>query len=60
MNSLVGKGESLPLDVALKYVRQVAEALSYCHERNIAHLDVKPGNILIQDDVAVLAVLSLF
>lgn len=54
LNSLVGKGESLPLDVALKYVRQVAEALSYCHERNIAHLDVKPGNILIQDDVAVL------
>ena len=54
LSSLVKKGEALPVDVALKYVRQVAEALAYCHERNIAHLDVKPGNILIQDGVAVL------
>lgn len=54
LSSLVRKGEALPVAVALKYVRQVAEALAYCHERNIAHLDVKPGNILIQDGVAVL------
>ena len=54
LRSLVKKGEFLPLDVAINYVRHVAEALAYCHERNIAHLDVKPGNILIQDGVAVL------
>ena len=54
LSSLVKKGVALPLDVALKYVCQVAEALAYCHERNIAHLDVKPGNILIQDGVAIL------
>ena len=54
LSSLVKKGEAMPVDLALKYVRQVAEALAYCHERNIAHLDVKPGNILIQDGVAVL------
>ena len=54
LSSLVKKGEALSLDVALKYVRQVAEALAYCHKRNIAHLDVKPGNILIQDGMAIL------
>lgn len=54
LSSLVKKGEALSLDVALKYVRQVADALAYCHERNIAHLDVKPGNILIQDGMAIL------
>lgn len=54
LSSLVKKGEALPMDLAMSYVRQVAEALAYCHERNIAHLDVKPGNVLIQDGVAVL------
>ena len=54
LSSLVRKGKAMPVDLALKYVRQVAKALAYCHERNIAHLDVKPGNILIQDGVAVL------
>lgn len=33
--------------LALKYVRQVASALSYIHERRMMHLDVKPANILL-------------
>ena len=32
---------------ALHYVRQVADALGYIHERKMNHLDVKPGNILL-------------
>ena len=54
LSSLVKKGETMPHDEVLKYVRQVAYALRYCHDRNVAHLDVKPGNILIQDGSAVL------
>lgn len=54
LSSLVKKGETMPHDEVLKYVRQVAYALRYCHDRNVAHLDVKPGNILIQDSSAVL------
>lgn len=32
---------------ALRYVRQVADALAYLHLRNTVHLDVKPSNILL-------------
>lgn len=32
---------------ALGYIRQVAEALGYVHDHNRLHLDVKPGNIMV-------------
>ena len=32
---------------ALVFIRQIADALSYIHEHNVNHLDVKPGNILL-------------
>ena len=40
---------------ALRYIRQIADALRYIHARKMNHLDVKPGNILIdEEDHAVL------
>lgn len=40
---------------ALRYTRQIADALRYIHARKMNHLDVKPGNILINEtDHAVL------
>lgn len=40
---------------ALSYIRQIADALRYIHARKMNHLDVKPGNILIDEtDGAVL------
>lgn len=35
---------------AVSYIRQVAEALRYIHERNINHLDVKPSNVLLDNN----------
>lgn len=32
---------------ALRYVRQVADALQYVHDQMILHLDLKPGNIMV-------------
>jgi hypothetical protein len=37
----------LPLDTALDYARQIADALEGAHEKNIIHRDLKPANIMI-------------
>lgn len=36
----------LPLPTTLEIVARVADALSYVHEHNVKHGDVKPGNIM--------------
>jgi eukaryotic-like serine/threonine-protein kinase len=42
-----------PLEVleALQLTRRIAEALAYCHESKVLHLDLKPANIIITDPV---------
>ena len=46
----------LPEDEALKYIRQVGEALKVVHAQGLLHRDVKPGNIMVRftDNEAVL------
>ena len=39
--------ESLDSDRRLKYSLQIASALAYAHKQKIAHLDLKPANVLI-------------
>ena len=47
--------EGLPESEAVGYIRQIADALSYIHQENILHLDIKPSNILFRKaDEAVL------
>ena len=38
-----------------KVLRHVASALAFAHARNVAHLDVKPDNVLVRDGVYKLA-----
>jgi len=37
----------LPLETALNYAKQIAEALEAAHEKGITHRDLKPGNIMV-------------
>lgn len=45
----------LPLDDALRIAHEVADALSYAHQRGVVHRDVKPENILLESGHAVVA-----
>jgi serine/threonine protein kinase len=51
---LARKG-TLPIAEALRVLREVADALSYAHEQGVVHRDVKPENILLSRDHAVVA-----
>ena len=56
LGEMISQRGSLPVQKALKYVCQIAEALQAIHDRNCLHLDVKPGNIMVHngDDNAIL------
>ncbi len=52
LGDLVKSRGVLPEADAVRYITQIAEAVGYIHERNINHLDIKPANILLNNEGA--------
>ncbi len=49
LDSLIGE-KGLPEAEAVRYARQIATALQYMHAHKMLHLDLKPGNIMLDKD----------
>jgi serine/threonine-protein kinase len=47
--------KQLPVDSALRIIRDVAGALGHAHRQGIVHRDIKPENILLEGEHAVVA-----
>lgn len=50
VRDLIEKRGPLPLDEAISYTLQVAEALGHAAQREVVHRDIKPSNILVMAD----------
>jgi len=51
----LNRERQLPLDDAVRIARDVADALSYAHSRDVVHRDIKPENILLESGHALVA-----
>lgn len=51
----ISREKQLPVDDALHITREVASALGYAHSMGVLHRDIKPDNILLSGDHAVVA-----
>jgi len=41
---------AMPIEEAIRVVTEIAQALTYAHERGVIHRDIKPENILLDGD----------
>ncbi len=44
----IERDEKLPVDEAVRILREVASALAYAHKRGVIHRDIKPQNVLME------------
>lgn len=50
LDGYINKKKTIPENEATTIITQIAQALSYMHDRQMLHLDLKPGNIMLRKD----------
>jgi serine/threonine-protein kinase len=52
LRQALSRSGELPLNNALRILRQVASALAYAHKNGVVHRDIKPENVLLTEEFA--------
>ncbi|MBN1202276.1 MAG: protein kinase [Anaerolineae bacterium] len=47
---LQSSGGNVPINESVRIVKNAAEALAYAHQRSMIHRDVKPANLMLDED----------
>jgi len=55
LRSRLARERRLSVDVAVQFAREMADALEHAHRHGVVHRDVKPENVLIQGEHALVA-----
>ncbi len=50
LDTILKKSGPIPLEKAVSFIEQVADALDYAHEGLTVHRDIKPANIILRKD----------
>lgn len=53
LERLISSGDALPADQLFDILRQTAAALDFAHQKGIVHRDIKPGNLMLDEEGAV-------
>jgi serine/threonine-protein kinase len=55
LQARINREGPLPVEEALRFAREVADALAHAHENGVIHRDIKPSNILLEAGHAVIS-----
>ncbi|HZO19905.1 MAG TPA: serine/threonine-protein kinase [Gemmatimonadaceae bacterium] len=50
LDEMLSDGRPLPIPFVMQVLREAAAALAHAHENGVVHRDVKPANIMLEDD----------
>jgi serine/threonine protein kinase len=50
LDNMIRERQTTPMVEKLRIIEQVCSALGYAHQQNVIHRDVKPANVIVQED----------